>query len=290
MTDSDFEKEVEDGIREINSAIVTHVMNYLKTDIFTNKTAEAYILAYSIVYKLADDEHDSSKKLFEFYNEKITSFMVDTCKALQTESSENLLEAFLKYTEKSKILIHWMRKVFSYLDKFYTINNKVGTLFENALKNYYNNLFLPLKQKLISALNTLINNHRDGKVVEIMKIVKVIKIFRQVDLKEPILNKVGDDFEWSGNQKKSHTGVLTDWFYNHFIKSTEQYVNNKSKVEISAFSAPEYVRSCLKYLKEEEDRKNFFISKEFYQALDTVNNKYLIENNCKILANVSLYD
>lgn len=288
MTESDNEeKDVKQGIKEIDDVIIKNVLNYLKTGKFNNKTAESYIIAYTVVYKLADDENDSSSVLFKYYNDVITKYLKEICTNLLAEPQETLLEAFLRENEKIKILIHWMRKVFNYLDKFYTTQSKTGTLFENALKSFSVCLFFPLKNNIINSLNTIINDHRDGKAVDVMKIVRTLKVFKQVDLNNPILNKVGDEFEWSGNQKNTK-GVLKDWFFSSFLISTELYANNKAKAEITALSAPEYVQSCLKFLKEEEERKSLFILREFHKHLDAVNNKYLIENNCKVLATVSL--
>ena len=291
MSDSEMEemeRECEEGIQEIDNLIIKSIFNYLRTENFTKKSTQSYILSYTIVYKLSDDEYDSSGKLFNYYNAKINEYLKEACKNIQCENENKLIDTFLKETEKSKILIHWMRKVFCYLDQFHTTNSKVGSLFENGLRNYYNNLFVPLKTQVINSLNNLINEHRDGKAVEIMKIVKVIKIFRQVDLKNPILTQVEDGYDWTGNPLKSNKGVLYEWFSNYFIPSTESYIGAKSNNEISSLSAPEYVKSCLKYLKEEEERKSLFISRDFHTTLDKVNNKHLIQEHSEILATVSL--
>jgi len=291
MSDSeneDTKRECEAGIEEIDKLIINHIFNYLRTDVFSKKSTQSYILSYTIVYKLSDDEYDSSTKLFNYYNQKINEYLKEACKNVQMENEGKVIDTFLKETEKTKILIHWMRKVFCYLDQFHTSSCKVGSLFENGLRRYYDNFFLPLKKSVIDALNNLINEHREGKAVEIRKIVKIIKIFRQVDLKNPILIKDEDGgYDWTGNPLKSNKGELFDWFSNYFIPSTERYISTKSNKEISSLSAPEYVKSCLKYLREEDDRKSSFISRDFHITLDNVNYKYLIQEHSEILATVS---
>ena len=67
---------------------------------------------------------------------------------------------------------------------------------------------------------------------------------------------------------------------------TDQYVSNKGSSEISKNSAPEYIKSALKYLTEEESRKAEYISSNFHAKLDQVNFKHLIEINSKNLAKV----
>jgi hypothetical protein len=67
------------------------------------------------VHRLADDEHDSSQKLFEYYISTIENYMRDALKILKGEEGERLVDAFIRENGQCKILIHWMRKVFTYL-------------------------------------------------------------------------------------------------------------------------------------------------------------------------------
>jgi len=55
------------------------------------------------------------------------------------QKGETLIDLFLRENIQTKILIHWMKKIFTYLDKFYTKNNPttpIGSLFQNGLKIY----------------------------------------------------------------------------------------------------------------------------------------------------------
>lgn len=287
MSDSDDNLDFKEAILQIDNLIIKNILNFLKTGKFHNKTAKAYMIAYTIVYKLADDDDETSTNLLNYYTDTINNYMKEVCSQLLYEPKDKLLEAFLEHSMKSKILIHWMRKVFNYLDKFHTQQINTGNLFEIALKSYYTLLFHPLMSDIIAALNKLINEHRDGIAVYEMTIIKIIRIFKIVGLKDPVLEKIGDDYEWSGNSKTKNKGVISDWLNNHFLPSTENYISTKAKNEISTMSAPEYIKSCLKYLKEEDHRKNLFIPKSFHNALDNLNNKYLIESNSAMLANVS---
>jgi hypothetical protein len=284
MSDSEPEIDVEEGIKQINSQIIKNIFLFLKTGEFNNKTKSAYITAYTIVYKLADDdENNCSKKLYEYYTTSIADYIKEACNELIRCGEDEILDSFIKETEKCKILIHWMRKVFCYLDKYSNKNNKVGTLFNTGLKLYAKHMFTPLKEKLIMAFNKLINAHRDGVSVEPSKIKNMMEIFSQVDLKDPVLNKVGDTgFYWSG---VSLDEVLKEWFRS-FIRSTEAYVSNKSKKEITCLSAPEYVTSGLKFIKDEDERKQKFIHKQFHDQIDQVITKNMIEMHNRTLARV----
>jgi hypothetical protein len=65
-------------------------------------------------------------------------------------NGERLVDSFLRENIQCKILIHWMKKIFTYLDKFYTKNSAtapIGTLFFNGLKLYKEIVLFFLKQK-----------------------------------------------------------------------------------------------------------------------------------------------
>lgn len=69
-----------------------------------------------------------------------------------------------------------------------------------------------------------------------------------------------------------------------FNIQTDSYIQAKANREISTLSAPEYIRSSLKYLDEEDVRKSDYLHKSFHDKIDKVNFKYLIDLNAKTLA------
>jgi hypothetical protein len=111
----------------------------------------------------------------------------------------------------------------------------------------------------------------------------MLKILEDVDIKNPELNRVNEEYFWSGESTYS---VLREWF-NSFLADTKTYVNDKSKREIGKFSAPEYTKSCLKYLEEEKLRCDEYIMKEFHGKINECNYKYLIEESAKELCKVN---
>jgi hypothetical protein len=54
-------------------------------------------------------------------------------------------------------------------------------------------------------------------------------------------------------------------------------------------SAIEYVKSTLKYLNEEDVRKEDFLDRDFHRDLDIINHKQLIENYCKTIGKVRIH-
>lgn len=271
----------EAGIKVIYESMIKGLLNYLKTGTFPNNSPNSYMTAYSEVHRLADDDHNSSDKLFEYFKKVITDHVVERNRIIASETDEQLIDDFLKENQKCYILIYWMKRIFTYLDKFYTKNKNVGTLCANAMKIYQEKMFIPVKEKLYRAVNKLIKEDRDCNVIYRYKIKNVLKIIEEVDLKNPEIAKDNDRFFWSG---ESINEFIKEWYTKFFSKDTDSYVSIKAKNAIQSMSAPEYIRTSLKYLEEEQQRKNEYINKSFWTDLDGINNKHFIEANAKILS------
>jgi hypothetical protein len=128
----------------------------------------------------------------------------------------------------------------------------------------------------------MIKDDRDCKIVDRSKIKKTLKIFDDLDIKNPELNIANDLYFWNGDTTNI---VLKEWF-NSFLSDSKNYLNEKAKNEISKLSAPEYTKSCLKFLEEEKERCNEYFWKEFHVKIFEINYKYLIEDCSKELCKV----
>jgi hypothetical protein len=129
----------------------------------------------------------------------------------------------------------------------------------------------------------MIRDDRECQIVDRIKIKRTLKILEDVDIKNPELNRANDEYFWSG---ESTNVVMKEWFAS-FVTDTKSYINDKSKREISKLSAPEYTKSCLKYLEEEKQRNQEYIWKEFHGKINEINYKYLIEESAKELCKVN---
>jgi len=141
-----------------------------------------------------------------------------------------------------------------------------------------------LKTDIFKAINNMIRQDRDCQIVDRTKIKKMLKILEDVDIKLPELNRANEEYFWSGD---STYVVMKEWFASLVIE-TKNYISEKSKREISKLSAPEYTRSCLKYLVEEKERCDEYILKEFHNKINEINFKHLIEENAKELCKVKI--
>jgi hypothetical protein len=125
----------------------------------------------------------------------------------------------------------------------------------------------------------MIKDDREGQIVDRSKIKKMLKIIEDIDIKSPELNRANDEYFWTG---ESTNLMIREWFSN-FLADTKNYIQEKTKREISSLSAPEYTKLSLKYLEDEKQRCDEYINKEFHNQINQVNYKYIIEDNAREL-------
>lgn len=287
--------DIEHSLSEIGSLIVFDVMAFLKTGIFKNKSNDKYVKAYTIVYRVSqieNNDNDFGSSLYKYYSDKIVQYCEFARNKLSTINPEsefsqniNFFETFLSEFEKCKILIHWLQKIFSSLDKFYIPDNKLKPLFDQGLILVNKNLFTPIKKQIFSNICTLINYHRDGMNVNLNLIMKVVDLFIKFELESIKVIKNEELYDIQGTSGKKF--IIMDWFDNYFKNSTNEYFSKKSEELISRCSPSEYFIESLKFYDEESTRIKFFLESSFTSKIFDMFNANFIDNNSLALTEVS---
>lgn len=287
--------DIEKSLSEIGSLIVFDVMAFLKTGIFKNKSNDKYVKAYTIVYRVSqieNNDNDYGSSLYKYYSDKINQYCDFARNKLSTinpesEFSQNVIffETLLSEFEKCKILIHWLQKIFSSLDKFYIPDNRLKSLFDQGLSLVNKNLFTPIKKQVFTNICTLINYHRDGMNVNLNLIMKVVDLFIKFELESIKVIKNEESYDIQGTSGKKF--IIMDWFDNYFKNSTNEYFSKKSEELISRCSPSEYFIEGLKFYDEESNRIKFFLESSFTSKIFDMFNVNFIDNNSLALTEVS---
>mmetsp|Transcript_8828 Transcript_8828/g.6568 ORF Transcript_8828/g.6568 Transcript_8828/m.6568 type:complete len:107 (+) Transcript_8828:156-476(+) len=97
-----------------------------------------------MVLKLCD-ENDKAKDLNDYFRNTllahISQRIVPTLKKLRDDS---LLKEFVRQWQNYTILVHFMRKMFNYLDRYYLKNTNMQTLAMSSLQFFKDNCFASL--------------------------------------------------------------------------------------------------------------------------------------------------
>ena len=65
----------ETGIKIIYESMIKGLLEFLEKGTFPNNSPNSYMMAYSEVHKLADDDNNSSEQLFNYYVKVITEYV-----------------------------------------------------------------------------------------------------------------------------------------------------------------------------------------------------------------------
>ena len=268
----------------LEKGIISDIINYLKNGIFPKAKSDGFMNAYFIIQTLTDSGDELSKNLIYYHDKTIEDF-ISSCYDKLADEPDNL-ESFLKYTENIYSLIYLMNRIFSYLDRFYTKAKKPKiSLGKGSLKLYYENFFKHFQDKIFKEVNKLIKIDRNGNKEHRMTIEKIMKIFRDLDLEEPIIMKEKNKIFWVGDNNTGEKEIPTiqnSWFI-YFEQETKLFAEEKAKKDI-ILTTPEYVNKQLAYLDEENQRQREFIGPKFKSRIDEINYFYLIGERTQELA------
>ena len=174
------------GFPIIQKEAIDVLINYLKNGI-SDKIFDSnkYIQVYTLAYKLCTQRntHDT-EKIYEELKVIVTNFTKENIKIL-TESKD-LLRDFEQCYIKFQIFNKWLSKFFTYIDRFYTLHNKILTLNDSNI-NIFGTILMSdiISLRITNKINYEINERRQNREVCDVLLKKCISIYRYID----ILNK-----------------------------------------------------------------------------------------------------
>ena len=285
MTNKDYLRDIKLAKKELSKEMISGINEYVKNGIFPNNSPNSYMNAYTIVQSMSDVGDEESSALFEYHNRIIEGFVCECERVLEKESTSTLIDTFLNRTERINFLIYWMNRIFTYLDRFYTKAKNKNTLAKNAINIYKEKLFEPLQNEIYKEVNKLIKEDRNCNLESRPKIKSVLKILYDIDLVNPKIVKENNRISWiSDGIDENKDTVYQDKWYDEFKVETTKFAKEKANADIHNMSAPEYITSQLKYLKEETERQDEYINVKYHSLINDINFLHLIGDKCEELS------
>ena len=278
-------KDIPQAKKELEKEMINGIIEYLKYGKMTNNNANSYMNVNKIVYEVANLGYDARKELLAYHKEIISNFVDFSFQKMTKESNVYFIDSLIENTEKINTLIYWMNQIFKYLDRFHEKDKQ--TLSKNAIEIYTNKFFIPIQNKIYKEVNKLIKDDRNLNTESRPKIKAVLNIIDNLDLYSPQIMKENKKIVWmaeKGTEDKNLREFGDKWYKETFSIETQKFVKDKAEDDIHRMSAPEYILSQLKYLDEENDRKNDYINPNYHSDIDIINHKILIGEKAEELA------
>ena len=284
--------DIKEAKIELNKIIIESLKNGT-----VPKNPNSFVDASTIVQEISDRGEKYSEALFEFHNITIQKYIEDCYKIISKESSTQLIDSFIKQTEKIDFLIYWMNLIFTYLDRFFTRWFQKPTLSKKAISLYKEYLFNPLENIIYVEVNKLIEEDRNYNIDSRPKIKTILKILYDMDLSNPKIVKQNNIICWIQGKEKDediwykcskNETIYQDKWYKCFKDETIKFAKDKGNADIKNMSATQYIMSQLKYIDEETIRQREYINPKYHDEINKINYKYLIEDHSEELTKMDM--
>lgn len=201
---------------------------------------------------------------------------------IKEKTGKELLWEFLTQWDKHTILTYYLKKVFTYLDRFYLPDSRLPTLSQTGLTIFKENVFNNVYKIIVKTIFELIEAEREGEVVDWNKLKKILYCYRTMGLTGASVEKdeVTQERMWQGTQNLQY---YKEVFEGEFINQTTEFYKKQADQWIVTVSCPEYVNSALAAIKKEEDKVLNFLDKETRPMLLSSLENVLVQNHAQAL-------
>ncbi len=201
---------------------------------------------------------------------------------MMSKSGKELLWEFMAQWEKHGILVYWMKKIYTYLDRFYLPDHKMPSLSQTGLKIFKQEVFEKNNKIIVRTIFELIEAEREGEVVDWGRLKKILYCYRMMGLTNAKIEKEerSGELVWEGTQNLQY---YKEMFEGEFIRQTTEFYKKQAEQWMQNYSCPEYVNAALAALKKEEDKVLNFLDKETKPKLLDSLEAVLVEENAQAL-------
>lgn len=178
-----------------------------------------------------------SRELYQRHGETIEQYLNDfVLPALKDKPRQgpNILLTELQHRWKNhQIMNKWLKKFFTYLDRYYVKHHSLPTLSQAGLRCFRTHVYEVMKGDTTQAILSLINDEREGKIIDKTLVKSIVELYESMGMGS--LDSYTADFE----------NPLLESTREHYARKREEWIND---------STPDYMIKAEGALREESDR------------------------------------
>ena len=230
---------------------------------FNNKE---YMEVYTTCYKMCTQRapKNFSDQLYSEHGNVISSYLANTVLPALSEKRDTLLLADLVTRWKHhQIMNKWMKRFFTYLDRYYVKHHSHKTLITVGILAFKSEVYAKIKDNIVSAILAQIARERDGEEVDHSQLKKCVGIFETMG--ESKLDCYINDFE------------------DRLLTSSADHYKAKAALWIDSDDTPTYLRKAEAALEAEAKRVDDYLIGQTRPKLLSVCEKVLLDEHQKLL-------
>lgn len=212
--------------------------------------AKEYVQIYTTCYDMCTQRspYNWSRDLYQRHGETIENYLVKTVRpALQDKVGQGgtILLTELQYRwSNHQIMNKWLKKFFTYLDRYYVKHHSLPTLSQAGLKHFKTQLYDSMKPETTKAILTLIDEEREGEIIDKTLVKSIVELYEAMgmssldaytaDLEVPLLESTREYYV-----KKRDEWIVQDSTPDYLIKTEKALGDEKARVADYLNSASE---------------------------------------------------
>ncbi|XP_058083893.1 cullin-1-like [Magnolia sinica] len=200
-------------------------------------TPVEYSNLYTKVYDLCTQKapFDHTPQVYDKYKEAFVEYIKSTVlPSLKEKHGMFMLRDLVRRWSDHKVLIKWLSRIFSYLERYYIPRHNKPEFYEAGVTCFRDLVHNELKGRVKDELLVLIDREREGEQIDRSLIKKVVDVFVEAG-------------------KGGNMELYEDDLEAHMLDSSANYYAQQASEHINADSCPQYMLMVEKYFKREKD-------------------------------------
>eukprot|EP00804_Cyclotella_cryptica_P009609 CCRYP_006314-RA/>CCRYP_006314-RA protein AED:0.04 eAED:0.04 QI:147/1/1/1/1/0.75/4/2551/447 len=233
--------QLEDGWNNVIKRGAIDVLERTLDDGFgTSFEPKEYIRIYTTCYDMCTQRspYNWSRDLYQRHGETIEQYLRNTVlPALQDKTGQGgtiLLNELKHRWSNHQIMNKWLKKFFTYLDRYYVKHHSLPTLEQAGLQRFKEEIYQNVKEDATAAIIALVDEEREGGIIDKTLVKSIVELYESMGMGS--LDSYTADFETP------------------FLEATRAYYARKREDWITKDSTPDYLIKVEKALNEEKVR------------------------------------
>ena len=249
---------------------------------FTNQEyAEMYAKCYNMcIQRPVSSGSNYTAELYKLHGSAIKEFLVATVlPLLEQKQGVDLLQELASRWDRHKIMNKWLKKLFTYLDRYYTPQESLPKLLDAGLRAFRDLIFIRVNERTTTTIVDLVDSERDGELVDRDLLNKCVNVY--ITLSDVETDGVGSSNSSVG--ANAVHGSLYDELERCVIERACAYYSRKASEWVSMDATPEYLSKAEAALQKEDDRVNAYLKADTKSKLKAACVKELLQKYEKVL-------
>lgn len=224
---------------------------------------EAWSQIYTTVYRMCvqrDPPGALSEALYEKVKATLKYYLQTTSlPAMKSVHGEFMLGELGRRWANHKLMVRWVKKVFSYVDRYYVKRYEKPTLEKLGILVFKEEIFESIKGDVRNAILEIIMKERAGAVVNRSLLKQVLDLFAEMGM---------------GGME-----VYTEDFENPFLETTAEFYRRAAATWVEEDSFPAFLHKADKALIQENERAAMYLHQQTQDRLLKVIEKEVLHRH-----------